>query len=528
MKNHIKLSDKIASQLPSVISDEYPVFTDFVESYYRFMESQQVYKNLESIRNIDETLTVFVKQLENEFSSVSPKYKNNKFYVPLLKQHFLTRGTEDSFNLLFKLLFNEQIEIKYPADSILRISDGKWYQDNSIFVKVLAGDISKLDNSYVYIKSGNQNVRAYIETIYAVNDALGIYELFIKRNFYGTIIKGATIESNGLKCVVGVTTSAANIYIEGSGYYINQIFKVKDAFGSGTVLKVIKTGIEGSIKEVQIIQFGYGFKKNFYYKLNKNATLAENYSNPITTKNGIVYGEGYQDKLNRFVDEGYINKVDYVKSTYPNLTAAEYVSTNYVGEVLDYFYDDTTDPIDDSAVIFFKLDTVAKYPGHYSSSDSFISGASFIQDGNYYQDFSYVLKSEQPMANYKSQVLDIAHPTGRKLFAEYYISSSFDIPVEKAFFNTRILLTDTFAAFDTKINNKDKAIKDVGKHLTDSFSVSIDEYRKSDVIKVRKDNLHVQPELELHKNYYFKDYYVEMGQNLMANTYYIGDTDYNA
>ena len=85
MKNHIKLSDKIASQLPSVISDEYPVFTDFVEAYYRFMESQQVYKNLESIRNIDETLTVFVKQLENEFSSVSPKYKNNKFYAILVK-----------------------------------------------------------------------------------------------------------------------------------------------------------------------------------------------------------------------------------------------------------------------------------------------------------------------------------------------------------------------------------------------------------------------------------------------------------
>jgi hypothetical protein len=47
----------------------------------------------------------------------------------------LSKGIDESFKLLFRLLFNEEVDISFPKNNILRASDGKWTIDNSLKIQ---------------------------------------------------------------------------------------------------------------------------------------------------------------------------------------------------------------------------------------------------------------------------------------------------------------------------------------------------------------------------------------------------------
>jgi hypothetical protein len=59
------------------------------------------------------------------------------------------------------------------------------------------------------------------------------------------------------------------------------------------------------------------------------------------------------------------------------------------------------------------------YPGRYLNDDGHISGYNFIEDRDYYQLFSYVIKMNQSINDYRKPVNDLIHPAGMKLFGEY-------------------------------------------------------------------------------------------------------------
>lgn len=83
-----------------------------------------------------------------------------------------------------------------------------------------------------------------------------------------------------------------------------------------------------------------------------------------------------------------------------------------------------------SAVVEF--DTTATYPGYFLNSDGMFSSGKRIQDGYYYQQYSYVVKSEESRDKYESIVKKLVHPAGFIFFSEVstesVIDASSDIP----------------------------------------------------------------------------------------------------
>lgn len=67
------------------------------------------------------------------------------------------------------------------------------------------------------------------------------------------------------------------------------------------------------------------------------------------------------------------------------------------------------------------LEGVFTYPGRYLNDDGFLSSYNFLQDRDYYQEFSYVLKLKQSIANYRKAVKELVHPAGTKLFGAYVV-----------------------------------------------------------------------------------------------------------
>lgn len=67
------------------------------------------------------------------------------------------------------------------------------------------------------------------------------------------------------------------------------------------------------------------------------------------------------------------------------------------------------------------IEGVFTYPGRYLNDDGFLSSYNFLQDRDYYQNFSYVLRLKQSIANYRKAIKDLVHPSGMKLFGAYIL-----------------------------------------------------------------------------------------------------------
>lgn len=135
-----KISTIVAQQFPEFVREDYPKFIAFVEAYYEFLN--QYYKDdLYELRDIDTTLDEFLQLFRKELSINVPYTKvNERFMLSHIKEQYLSKGSEASFKLLFRLLFNKEVEIAYPSKQILRASDGKWTQEVSIFLDMKFGN----------------------------------------------------------------------------------------------------------------------------------------------------------------------------------------------------------------------------------------------------------------------------------------------------------------------------------------------------------------------------------------------------
>lgn len=64
------------------------------------------------------------------------------------------------------------------------------------------------------------------------------------------------------------------------------------------------------------------------------------------------------------------------------------------------------------------------YPGRYLNDDGHLSGYNFLQNRDYYQSFSYVIKLQRSIEEYRQAVKELVHPAGMKLFGEYLFADN--------------------------------------------------------------------------------------------------------
>ena len=112
-----KIASLVASQVPEHVREDYATFIAFLEAYYEYLETQ-IGVDLHSIRDIDTTLEAFLQHFKNEVATNIPynvSYNtvniNQRFLLTHVKDQYLAKGSEASFKLLFRLLFNKEITI---------------------------------------------------------------------------------------------------------------------------------------------------------------------------------------------------------------------------------------------------------------------------------------------------------------------------------------------------------------------------------------------------------------------------------
>ena len=140
MATNKKISTNVDQQFPFFVRDDGPNLVAFLKAYYEWTEQAnnaiEVSKNLLNYQDIDSTYEKYLEYFHREIMDDIPRdvLANRNKLAKHIKDVYRSRGSQLSYQLLFRILYNEEIEFYYPGEDLLRVSDGRWVLETSIRV----------------------------------------------------------------------------------------------------------------------------------------------------------------------------------------------------------------------------------------------------------------------------------------------------------------------------------------------------------------------------------------------------------
>jgi hypothetical protein len=258
-----KVSTVVSKQLPEFVREDNAQFVAFLEAYYEFLE-QSNKRNLESLRDIDDTVDSFIQYFKDELMPQLPQavLSDKRYLAKQIKEVYRSKGTIKSYEFLFRLLFNETPELYFPKVDMLRLSDGKWDQSNVIRASEISGESFNLVGQTVTQGSTRASVESVIKFQVGTNTVvqLTLNEASIVGTFNFTdSISGYDNISGSLITldVIPVTTNF-NVINGGAYYTVGSPINLISGTGSGALAEVQNIGY-GSITDIIIDTPGSGY-----------------------------------------------------------------------------------------------------------------------------------------------------------------------------------------------------------------------------------------------------------------------------
>jgi hypothetical protein len=533
------VSNLVPYQVPAFVREDNPTFVAFLQAYYEYLETQS--PDLKDLRNLDTTLNGFIKYFKDELAHNLPDIDNPRFILEHIKSQYLAKGSEASYKLLFRLFFNKEVAIDYPGTQMLRASDGKWNQDVSIIAQVTSGHPDQIVGKLIDVITPTKVIRIMIdrrqyieiEVERVVRIADDIYEFYIDRRFFGDISINDKLryktDTVYFSATILATTAKLKVLAAGTGFKIGQLYNIRNGRGTGSIMKITAVSSTGGIISAEFIKYGTGYSTDF-----TSTIYADSGQSAVGTGGtaiSLVGGNlGISEGTDGFSETGSLNLSDYA--------VASAIDGTYAGLVLREFGGDAgaiASPYD-PAIIKVSLGPLAKYPGYYVNNDGFLDDAIFIQDSRYYQSFSYVLKIDERLDQYKSLVKTLLHPAGMAVFGEYSVTNTFDVGVllesmiKILAVSTRdnVLSTDQSPTlFVTKgfedyysIANDFISTKGFGKLLDDSIDTPPDTITAKDFGKRLDDSIDTPPDTITAKDFGKRlDDFPSMGDTITARDF---------
>lgn len=454
----------IEQQIPSHIREASPLFTKFLQYYYEFNEQLNIQRAIQDIldyNNCDIAEMEFVKSFFEELQILPHNIvADRRLVAKHIYDLYQSKGSEKAVKLLFKIVFGENVDIKYPSEQILRASDGKWIRENVITVNRVSGNISDTTNIITFI--GDRGTFSFeIKSIEHLDTNVDRITFTHSLPYYIDGVITVRLYSNDELDYVGtIIPMVSNVVIEYPGKYwqVGQVIilpGIKD-----TILQITRVGSGGTIVKFNIVQFGYGQSAGTIYILS-----------PFSYKPSGEYVEQYSEKLSNGSYSHTINIFEYMNGYAESILGLDsnqtYVLEGYV--LPDHIAFSTilnsmvlrTDPINDDHITIeqwlesrarFRIETasIAIKPGYYMNQDGMLSVPEIrLQDNFYYQIFSYVIETGQMLKTYASS-LKMVHPAGFKYFGNMTKILDIDtgISIDRILSKENLLITDSMGVND--------------------------------------------------------------------------------
>ena len=271
-----KLSTLISTQVPEHLVQDYPTFVKFIEYYYKFLEqdqgAQELLQNARSYADVDRTIDSFLEYFLYQYANGLPKnaIADKSTFIKFARDLHKHKGSEDAFRILFRILFNEEIDFFYPNEVILKPSDGVWTRD--YLLRASANTGSPFDFAGVQITGNTSNSTAIVESVLSyLAGTSTIYEIYLNPDsINGEFTAGEFVRGTKLtNSITGANTFiTANLFpivrsidvVDGGlGFLPGQILTISGPNGSGAAGIVSSISDGGAIREIQLSNYGFGY-----------------------------------------------------------------------------------------------------------------------------------------------------------------------------------------------------------------------------------------------------------------------------
>ncbi len=256
----------VVEQFPDFFKEEGRDFMQFVKHYYEYLEQDNNAlnrsRNLEEYSDIDETIDDFVQYFMKKYMSNVPTdvLGDRRFLEKHILDMYRSKGSIEGMKLLFRLLYNEEINVYIPTFDVLRTSDGKWIARE--YLEIQESRINPLYQGEL-ITGASSGATAFVESYERknINDR-PIHILYLS-NIKGSFVNDELITSVSVSSDEGTKISGSPVSVTPLETYINN--SIGDEFvatnGTGVGLKVLVSGLEdlaGTIEfDLQPGNYGY-------------------------------------------------------------------------------------------------------------------------------------------------------------------------------------------------------------------------------------------------------------------------------
>lgn len=301
------LYNLIKQAVPNFVESDYPLFIEFLTAYLRFLEQQRTFvdktvspeygtvpdstvqitnvfggplyeaRKFLEYKDVDTTLEEFKTQFLDTFARRFPQYSYVPvgFLVRMLRQFYQSKGTVDSLQWFFRVLFNQHADVYFPREDILKASDATWVAPITIKVSAPVDGHSNADVTKFYIgqrvvtATGSALVETLVTSIVgqAYNQNIVVNELHLKfDSILGTFAPGQILSNIDSTEQVRTTILPviADVTVDngGSNYAVGDTVIFSEGPGGGygygafgVVSQVSNTAING----VAVVDGGDGF-----------------------------------------------------------------------------------------------------------------------------------------------------------------------------------------------------------------------------------------------------------------------------
>lgn len=328
------ISNFVENQFPQFYKEDGENFILFVKAYYEWMEDSwdgeegfggpvREARELLYYRDIDDTIVRFLEFFQKKYLYGIPfnVIVNKRFLLKHILDVYRSKGTIQCYKLLFKLIYDEDVDIYLPGKDILRVSDGIWIDPKYLEVtdaenlqnlrgKLIIGLSSKTTAvvESVIIEPVNKNVthKLYINNMSPKGGDFIVGERIVDETFKDD---QTTIDKSPI--IIG-SLNTIDVYNSGVEFNVGDVLKIasKDvdtgeniSFGREGYFKVVSLFRGYGSLNFNLKAGGFGFAANanvFIYKSLSDVTGQGAYFKPrlVDTKN-LVYNTdplvGYLD-----------------------------------------------------------------------------------------------------------------------------------------------------------------------------------------------------------------------------------------
>jgi hypothetical protein len=227
---------------------------------------------LSDYRDIEYSVDKYVDYLKDElYPSIPTNIYGDKRLVALkFKDFFESKGTEESYRFLFKLLYNEDISLYYPGEDILRVSAGNYEKTQIVRSAYATNVFSFLNKTISGATSGAignvVDIKRYVIGSY---DVAEMTLKLVSGTFSGGEVVSDVADATLTATLYGMITGF-NINDGGSGYQVGDQLSIT---GDGSSVDAVVSSIQQSpISALYYNTTGHGYRLGTTASINNSGT----------------------------------------------------------------------------------------------------------------------------------------------------------------------------------------------------------------------------------------------------------------